>query len=254
MRDNPDLCLCALLYSPDEYSVQLAARLLNAEFLELGLRADVRLGLNSVSDQTRELVNNRVLFHAPDAVVIDSRTNIGKYPMMRQLFNSRPITAPITMWFDDDSCIVPGTDVNSWFERIKRQLAAFTMLGSVYQHRFLPGQLDWITRQPWYAGITPQPYVKFASGSWWTIRSETIQRLDWPPETLGHKNGDVMLGEAIRQLSERVGHFRDNLWINANEHGVEAEAPRRGCVGPPVGVDSTDSDFITQAVHLELFE
>ena len=177
MRDNPDLCLCALLYSADEYSIRLAQRLLNAEFVELGLRADVRLGLNAVSDQTRELVSNITLDSFPDALVIDARTNIGKYPMMRQLFNSRLITAPYMMWFDDDSCIVPGTNITTWFDRIKKQLSAFALLGSVYHRSFVGGQMDWVRAQPWYRGLEPQPYVKFASGSWWVARTELIHEI-----------------------------------------------------------------------------
>lgn len=243
MLSDPDLCVCALLYSADEYSVKLASRLLNAEFVQLGLRADVRLGLNGVGDKTREIVSGVVNEYLPHTVLIDAVQNIGKYPMMRQLFAARQITAPLTMWFDDDSCIVPGTDISSWLERIKKQLTAFAMLGSVYQQRFVGNQLAWIRAQPWYRGLAPQPYAKFVTGGWWVIRTPVLQELQWPPDNLTHRGGDVMLGEALRQRGLRVGHFRDGLWINANEHGVEAKSPRRSPAEAAVGVDYAEDEL-----------
>jgi hypothetical protein len=46
-----------------------------------------------------------------------------------------------------------------------------------------------------------------------------------------------MTGELLRQHDMRLGHFRDNLWINANEYGVESQSIRRGKAGAPIGYD-----------------
>lgn len=240
MLASPRVCLCGLFYGADTYSSWLAPRLLNAEFIQLGEVADIRLGLNAVADVTRDLIQLGTANIFSDAVVIDEPDNIGKYPMMRQLFNSRPITAPITMWFDDDSCLVPGTDISAWLDRIEKQLTEFAAIGSVYQQRFVGDQIDWIKLQPWYCGLPVPPYAKFISGGWWAIRTDVLQQLNWPPENIKQRGGDVMLGEALRQNGFKIGHFRDGLWINANEDGVEAKAPRRRGIETVAGASLSD--------------
>lgn len=236
-RLDADLCVCVLFYGADAYCEKLAARLLNPAFLQLASAADVRFGLNAVSAQTRQLVSGAVSGYFPDALVIDCPENIFKYPMMRRLFYSQPIAAPLTLWFDDDSCLIPDTDVENWLGRIKKQLTAYTILGSVYRDRFVGNQIEWVKTQPWYRGKPVGPYVQFVAGGWWAIQTAALQALDWPGEELKHRGGDVMLGEALRQNDMKIGHFRDNLWINANDFGVEAKSSRRGMPEAPIGFD-----------------
>lgn len=238
MLAQPPFCVCVLLYGADDYCYQMAQRVINAPLKRLGeLGFDFRFGLNAVSEQTRELVTNVVFNHFAGAVVVDSQENIFKYPMMRRLLYARRITAPFTMWFDDDSCITPDTQVDLWLERIQQQMAAYTMIGSIYKERLVGNQAAWIQSQSWYNEKQPAAYVNFAAGGWWTIRTSTLFDFDWPPPAFKHRGGDVMLGELLRQHDLSLGHFRDNLWINANAYGVEAKSVSRGQKEPAIGYD-----------------
>lgn len=236
-----NLTVCVLLYGSDAYCVRMAQRVLNARFAELrDYTSDVRFGLNAVGAETREIVQELVSAYFKDAPVVDCPENIHKYPMMRRLFASRDTAVEsehMTMWFDDDSCIAETTNVSEWFARIRQQMSAYAMLGSVHKERFVGNQIDWIKAQPWYNGKEPNAYTQFAAGGWWVLRTAILKQFDWPPETLKHRGGDIMLGELLRQHDLSLGHFRDGVWINANEHGVESQSTRRGAAEPPVGAD-----------------
>lgn len=229
------LTVCALLYGADDYCFQLAQRVLNAPLKQLGTKtADFRFGLNAVSDATRQYVAQTVREHFPQALVVDAPENIHKYPMMRRLFYDRPLTSTLTMWFDDDSCLV-APDVDAWFERVQQQMQAYTMLGSIHRERFVGKQPEWIKQQPWYNGKEPSTYTQFAAGGWWVIQTAALRQFDWPPTDFKHRGGDVMLGELLRQHNLPLGHFRDGVWINANEIGVESQSTRRGRNELPIG-------------------
>jgi hypothetical protein len=229
------VCVCALLYGSDEHCESLAARLLNTEFLTLGKHADLRIGLNAVSAATRQIVSG-VVEKIPGSVVIDCPENIYKYPMMRRLFDERPIGAPLTMWFDDDSCIVPGTNIDTWLSRVTKQLQIYSVIGSVYLHGYTGGQKNWIKTQDWYAGVEPAHCIQYVAGGWWAAQTNVLKILNWPSGGLKNRGGDVMLCEALRQHNFLIGHFRDNLWISANSSGVEAKSRRRGGDELPAGV------------------
>jgi hypothetical protein len=231
-----DVCVCALLYGGDHHCENLARRLLNDEFIALGQYADIRIGLNAVGAETRKLVSG-VVEKFPNTVVIDCPENINKHPMMRRLFDARPIGAPLTMWFDDDSCLVPGTNVHEWLARVQKQLGTYALIGSVYHQGYLGGQVDWIKAQDWYSGLEPARCLQFVAGGWWCARTDALRRLNWPSAGIKNRGGDMMLSEAMRQHHLLIGHFRDNLWISANEFGVEAKSPRRAASELPVGVD-----------------
>jgi hypothetical protein len=238
MPQNSTFCICVLLYGANAYCVRMAQRVLNDPLRRLGqMGCDFRFGMNAVGDETRDFVYQAVHDSFPGALVVDCPDNIHKYPMMRRLLYDRLITAPYLMWFDDDSCIVPGVDVEQWLQRIERQMHAYTMIGSVHKQRFIGNQSSWIKAQPWYNGKEPGQYTQYAAGGWWTIRAETLKRFDWPPTQFKHRGGDIMLGELLRQHDLLLGHFRDNLWINANEFGVESQSTRRGQVEAPIGYD-----------------
>lgn len=233
---SPELSVCVLLYGSDDYCFRLAQRVINSALKRLGAKTpDFRFGLNAVGDATREYVAQAVFDYFPNALVVDCPENIYKYPMMRRLLYDRPLESELTMWFDDDSCIVEQTNVDDWFARIQQQMHAYTMLGSVYRERFVGNQVEWIKHQPWYNNKEPGAYTQFAAGGWWVIRTGTLLQFDWPPAELKHRGGDVMLGELLRQHSLQLGHFRDGVWINANEIGVESQSTRRGDDELPIG-------------------
>jgi hypothetical protein len=233
-----DLTVCVLLYGADDYCFRMAQRVLNQRFKTLGsVTRDVRFGLNAVGEATRNLLAQVVSDYFPEAVVIDCPENIHKYPMMRRLLYEKPLQSRLTMWFDDDSCIAENTDVAVWLTRIRQQMCAYTMLGSVHKERFVGNQAEWIKAQPWYNGKEPSAYTQFAAGGWWVTQTEALRIFNWPPAELKHRGGDIMLGELLRQHDLPLGHFRDGVWINANEHGIESQSTRRGVIEAPVGVD-----------------
>lgn len=234
-----DLCVCVLFYGADDYCSQLAARLLNRAMRELAeYNVEFRLGFNAVGYDTRKAV--ATFTDASDyvvPVVVDSAKNLYKYPMMRRLFYDKPLTAPLTMWFDDNSYIDPDIDVGVWFERIRTQMQHCATIGSVYTQGLVGKQAEWIKAQPWFNGKEPVPYVKYASGGWWVAQTDVLRRFDWPSPDIKHYGGDVMFGELLRQQDLQLCHFRDGVMIQANDSGVEAVSPRRGFDATPVGFD-----------------
>lgn len=240
MADGPaEVCVCVLFYGDDDYCHHLARRVLNTPMRELAAHyaVDFRFGFNAVGTATRQYVHDQIAQHFSGASVVDCPENIFKYPMMRRLFTARPLTAPVVMWFDDNSCILEGTDVGHWLGRILKQLSACTLLGSVYTQGLVGNQAAWIKAQPWYAGKEPVPYVKHVADAWWAMRTEPLLRFDWPPPAVKHHGGDLMLGELCRQQDFSLCHFRDGVLINGNASGVEGATRRRGFDAPPIGFD-----------------
>lgn len=241
MSASPEFCVCVLTYGDDDQCFKLVQRVFNEPMCQLADHSvEFRIGMNAVGQRTHDFVMSlaeTALAKSFSPLIVKSAENAFKYPVMRKLFYSQPLTAPITIWFDDDSCIVPGTDVGKWLSRIKQQLQSSAMIGSVYKQRLVPNQVRWIEKQWWYNDKPPQPYVNFITGGWWAIQSAVLSRFDWPLKELRHRGGDVMLGELCRQHNLSIGHFRDGLWINANDQGVESKSPRRGYDESPIGAN-----------------
>lgn len=238
MADGSAACVCVLFYGSDDYCFKLAQRVLNEPMRELAARdVDFRFGLNAVGERTRQFVHRQAALFFKNAYIFDSPQNILKYPMMRQLFAAREIAAPFVVWFDDDSCFAPDTCTSNWLSRLTAQMRVCDLAGSFRRARLVGGQAEWIKAQSWYAGKEPIPYVQFVSGSWWAASTEMLRRFDWPPADMRQKGADVMLGELCRQHDLPISHFRDGVWINANDAGVEAAASRRQIEGAAVGAD-----------------
>ena len=238
MSGVPDLCVCVLFFGPDKESLPLAQRVLNAPMRQLAEHnVEFRFGLNAVGEQTRAYVRDAVATVFRDAFVVDSATNLLKYPMMRRLLYDKPLTAPHTMWFDDDSCLAPTCNVSTWLPRVQRLMGVYSIIGSAYKQRLLGNQAGWIKDQPWYNNVPLTDYVKFITGGWWTIQSRVLLQQDWPGPQLKHRGGDVMFGALCAQQGLPITHFRDQVWINANEHGIESKAARRGHNEKPIGMD-----------------
>jgi hypothetical protein len=247
-----DLCVCVLFYGEDAVSLPLAQRVLNGPMRELARHnVEFRFGFNAVGEGTKAFVRESItqVFHT--AMWIEPEQNIFKYPMMRRLLYGTPVTAPATMWFDDDSCLAADCDVASWLPRALKLLESYAMVGSLYRQRLLGNQAAWIKSQPWYAGKPISPYIKFVTGGWWAIQTKVLQRYDWPVPQLRHRGGDVMLGALCEQQALPIGHFRDKVWINANEAGVESKSPRRGFDEKPIGYDYVAPSAQPQALPRE---
>jgi len=233
---RPDLTVCVLFYGEDDVALPLAQRVLNAPMRQLATHnVEFRFGFNAVGEKTRAYVREAAETDFHRHLWIEPEGNIFKYPIMRRMLHAQPLNAPLTMWFDDDSCLAPDCNVDAWLPRVTNLLGTYAMVGSLYRQRLVGGQAHWIRSQWWYAGKNVPNYVKFCTGGWWTIRSEILLRYDWPTPELQHRGGDVMLGALCDQQNLPIAHFRDSVWINANAAGIESKAPRRGHNERPIG-------------------
>lgn len=193
----------------------------------------LRIGLNAVSDATRQLA-----YSLAQGNVWEFTENKHKYPVMREMVHGiSPITTPYTMWFDDDSYI--AQPLSSWLHDVETQMQSADMLGSIYSIGWQGNQREYVKAQPWYNGRDPseRKKIKFATGGWWTIRSSVLYAHDYPWQSLDHRGGDVMLGEMCFQQQLRLKNFRKGVHINADDDGRESQAKKRGFDQPPIGVD-----------------
>lgn len=168
---------------------------------------DVRIGLNDVCPETLQYVKQWCMALPVPCYLFQPEKNVGKYPLMTRMFHQLPLTAPWTLWFDDDSHVT-STDSVSWF----RQL-----LPAVQQHdpgaeafgikkgmAYLNQQQAWVMRQPWFAGRILQPKVIFFNGGFWGVKTEILKKWRWPIPELIHNGGDTMFGELLRQQAHTV--------------------------------------------------
>lgn len=193
----------------------------------------LRIGLNAVCPQTRELA-----YQVAPGYVWEFEENQHKYPVMRQMIHGiSPIRTLYTMWFDDDSFITQP--LAPWLSLVESRMVDTDLLGSVYQIAWQGQQRAFVKAQPWYAGKDPgeRDRIKFATGGWWTIRTDVLYRLNYPWPELDHRGGDAMMGEMCHQQNLRLKHFRDGVKINADSSGKESAAPRRGFDQRPIGFD-----------------
>lgn len=208
---------------------------------EAALPQNLRLGCNAIGKGTRKFVDELTaqgwLLREN---IWDSTQNIHKYPLMRKMFYDpkRPIRTPYVMWFDDDSFVRDDTFLIKAADALATRNRANRlpdMLGSVYNIPLRETQRDWIKDQSWYANKPIEQRVRFATGGWWAIRTELLKKYNYPWPELDHRGGDVMLGQLLQQQGLVLQHFRDGVAINADEHGRESKAQRRGFDQAPIG-------------------
>lgn len=224
--------ICCLFYG--DYP-ELAKRLLDS--LQ-ALPADeyrLRVGANELSARSLLEIMQQ-LETLPLERLVDSATNRHKYPVMRELLHADWPQTPYVMWFDDDSFVA---EPSGFLAALTQRMETADMLGGLYKMRLQGRQSRWIMSQPWYRGlpVPPNHSVLFATGGWWAIRARCLQELNWPLPELDHRGGDVMLGEACRQMGYRLQNFRQGVAINADAAGRESKAQRRGYDSRPIGYD-----------------
>lgn len=222
-----EACICVLFYGAEDKYFKLAKRVLNEPMRCLaGRNIEFRFGCNAVGPATHAFLQQQISDHFHDALVVNKPENIMKYPIMRHMFHDTPITAPVTIWFDHDSCIAPDADADRWLNRVIGQLGGCDMIGSIYRSKLSDDQIQWLVAQDWFTGKPAGTYVSHALGGWWAIRTSVLYEFNWPDRTLKQKDGDVIIGELCRQQGLSVCHFRDDVKINVNDAGVEAAAAR----------------------------
>lgn len=199
--------VCALFYGnyPD-----LAIRLLNslkkAEYVQ-----DFRLGLNQVSQETREYIESWALqaLHKCPVYFYESsdNKNLGKYPLMRQMFRDKTVAKKI-MWFDDDSYLDAAAG-GDWWRAVKQASSTHIQLGAVHRIIQRGQQYLQIPLQPWFTNkaVNARHRFEFATGGWWVADSSFLLKWDYPFLALHHNGGDSILGELLRQQGHRPYNF-----------------------------------------------
>lgn len=198
---------------------------------------NLRVGLNAVNPGIVDWVKSWV----PADCIWEYDHNIHKYPLMRQMLHGvKPVDTEYFMWFDDDSYLEGYSLLDSvkrpyWLQLVEHAMVNSDMIGAIYDMAFAGNQRDWVKAQPWYTGREFLPKLRFATGGWWTIRTDLLYRFDYPWKDLDHNGGDALLGELCRQQHLRLNNFRDGVKINADINGRESKAKRRGTSQKPLG-------------------
>jgi hypothetical protein len=191
-------------------------------------QVDVRIGLNEVSPRSRAILDELL----PGVDRLAAEPQIFKYPMMHRLVQTYAGAATHMMWFDDDSCLLPGTDAASWLAAVSRRAEGATgALGAVHTSELTPAQREWVLAQPWFTGRALGDEVLFAVGGWFVLPLALMRRCGWPG-TLQHAGGDISLGVLLQQQGLVPEPFRVGLAINADAQLRESKAPRRGVTEP----------------------
>jgi hypothetical protein len=227
----PKFLVCALFHG--DYP-ELARRCaLSVQALRDTGRVDTRIGLNEVSDRSQAVIAAAL----PGVDAISAVPQLYKYPMMRRLVHEYRGDATHVMWFDDDSCLLPGLDVPRWLDEVALQAGrTHGSLGSVCGMPQSDIEKAWVRAQPWFTGRALPAMTVFNAGAWFVLPLALFRQFDWPPARLRHNGGDVALGALLYQQGLEVAPFRTGVAINADESLVEASAPRRGFSERPLGI------------------
>ncbi len=217
----------ALLYGPH---VDLHTRLLNSFQRCVPKDVPITLWLNQVEAPTKA----RLGTESGRYDIIDSTENVRKYVAMRAMMTRAEVSKPDWwLWFDDDAHITADDWWAKTLEFIEyRKKENICYFGEPWHVPHLPGQWEFIKKSSWFRGRSPEiikgrPGVLFAQGSYWWLRDDIRQMLDWPDVRLSHNGGDTLLGEAIRQNGLPFHKFRYGVKTN--------DAPRRGHRETPAG-------------------
>jgi hypothetical protein len=218
---------------------RLADRLLDSIARSVPWRSvdRIRIGLNCVSDKTKEHAYQFGHFAPVRVSVYRERDNknVLKYPLMRRMLYDpvRPVAAPHVVWFDDDSFVTGGP--RFWDEladllRGDPGTPPVALAGSKYRPNYFwtPTEVAAIRTQPWYAGASLGDKPEFCTGGFWAAQYAFLKKHGYPFRELKHNGGDVLLGELCEQQRARVAQFRAGVAINADESGRESRAGRRG--------------------------
>jgi hypothetical protein len=226
----PPVTVCVLCYG--DYP-ELAKRVLGS-LLNLTQKGTyrLRLGLNSVSAQTRSAIAGLVGDLDPE-LVIESDTNLYKSPMMRRLFYEVPLGTKWTVWFDDDSYVYRADwlQMLSWHSRMQ---PLTDMWGKRLYVRGNESYRQYIQEAAWFRGleldIDPDDAtlcrLNFIAGGFWAIRTQCLHEIEWPDARLLHFGDDYMLGEALRQNRKSLGQCYSGVAISQAKRRAPEGTPR----------------------------
>jgi ADP-heptose:LPS heptosyltransferase len=229
--------ICTLLYGdyPELHARNLHSIINNTPPGDYRLR----VGLNQVCPATLKLLSQ--LSSGRDIQIFESPENIKKYPMMRRMFQG--LETRWTVWLDDDSHFTEPDWLKHLIIAIKEnEPQGYIMYGKQYFIHLMTSQLEWIRSAKWFGNLPirirtfhdhklgrTQQKVKtdFITGGFWAVRTDWLQKWDWPDPRICHNGGDVMMGEAIYQTGHQIKNWHYGVAIS--------DAKRRGYAEKPAG-------------------
>lgn len=231
---------CGLLYGPHP---ELHARLLNSfanhiPGLDRAGGPSIRIWSNQVPEQTLALIESHRR-RAPRAWwhMISPIWNTPKYKAMAYMFEHLPEHTTHVIWFDDDSFI----QVDDFWFRFSAFLENPNVVyaGATHFLPMSPADQRIIKASHWYRH---RPFetargikiFRFIEGGFWALRTDVLRKLRWPDRRLSHNGGDVLLGEAVRQLNYPMHEWLYGVAINQAPRRGLSEKPLVGCHHVPV--------------------
>ena len=198
-------------------------------------RVELRVAGNALCDKTTHYLQQ--LHESGDIQHLDlSPENRSKYPVMRRLFHDTPLNTNWVLWFDDDTFCDADP---AWLSKLVNQIAntenpAVACHGPLYFYPLSPAwkvwcrEAAWFENRPWIQHGT-RSLAPFASGSFWAMSREAIQKCDIPDLRLGHNKGDVTIGCQIHQAGYQISRFSQNKeivrWSDADRRGKVERHP-----------------------------
>ncbi len=190
----------------------------------------LRAGLNSVCNETRDLVLQASETYG-NVLIEESDVNLYKCPMMRRLFYSTKVGSDWTVWFDDDSYIKGP----HWLLDLALAIEKYhqsDLFGCLMRVNVDDSLEKFITSSPWYHGVERRrhpeqgnPIIQFPVGGFWAARTARLYEVDWPDTRLTLYHEDFIMGEAMRQHGVDPLHFESGICISDAPHRAPADVP-----------------------------
>lgn len=205
-------------------------------------RYDLRVALNQPSPRVMNYVQK--LGDIVTEIYPDFKDR-KKYPAMREMFHDpcRPIETPYLCWFDDDS----WCRKKDWMVLLAQSIIANhshqgRLYGAWMFHELLANTREGALRERWFQAATwwkGKPLytgsgkrlapngsqIVFASGGFWALSTEVMQKAGIPDERLNHNGGDITIGCQVTQAGYKVVDFSPRP---RKEIIAWSDAPRRG--------------------------
>ena len=199
------------------------------------LDVPVHLWLNIVCHDTKVLLAPGKT--KPTWTVTDSPVNVGKYKLMRTMFQEalKDPSWNWAVWFDDDSHI----DKPDWWAKCVEYVRAgrkepnpVRYIGQSWYIHYSPKTWRVVEEASWYRKrpaelIKGKPGINFATGGYWWLSRDSLMELDWPDSRLNHNGGDHLLAQAVRQQGWPFHKWSYGVKVN--------DAKRRGYREPALG-------------------
>jgi hypothetical protein len=135
-------------------------------------------------------------------LLVESRANINKDPMMRVLIDL--CQTPYILWLDDDSHFRAG-----WDEHILEFIKAhdpFDVAGHIliWKNRGLRHKAFLRTRNWYHSRAREKTPIKYPHGAFFIARTEFVRKHDFPDRNMVKHLDDTLLGELCQQQEGRL--------------------------------------------------